>query len=314
MNEWEKERIDTNRKERIVFESQMLHYGLYMPDPENGLTADIPWHWHDAFEFGYVAGGSILYKTNRREYVLRNGDGIFINSGALHYLHPLEPAAEATLYPQFFDKSFLAGAPGSLYDLKYITPVQEMKILDAMPLYRHNPQDLPFLEKLRRCRDLSMEREPFFELRIRNLFSEMWETVYARAMAQKNRELSYDPTEDGRIKRMLSLLQERCSEKITAADLARAAHISERECYRIFQHVLGITPGDYLLSLRLQKAQELLWHTDKSILEIALETGMGTGSYLCKRFKACYHVTPGQYRQQKKQFRSPPPTPKNRRQ
>ena len=121
MNEWEKERIDTNRKERIVFESQMLHYGLYMPDPENGLAADIPWHWHDAFEFGYVAGGSILYKTNRREYVLRNGDGIFINSGALHYLHPLEPAAEATLYPQFFDKSFLAGAPGSLYDLKYIT-------------------------------------------------------------------------------------------------------------------------------------------------------------------------------------------------
>lgn len=36
-----------------------------------------------------------------------------------------------------------------------------------------------------------------------------------------------------------------------------------------------MTPVDYMLSYRLQKSQELLAATEKSILDIALETGFG---------------------------------------
>lgn len=81
--------------------------------------------------------------------------------------------------------------------------------------------------------------------------------------------------------------------------LAREIHISERECYRIFRNALGTTPGNLITSIRLQKAQELLRYTDKSILEIAVETGFGTESYFCKTFKAYHHITPGAYRRLK---------------
>ncbi len=300
MEETRKFQINEKKKERIIYQNQLLHYGLYTPEPEKEFWTDIPWHWHDEFEFGYIEGGAILYKTNRHEFILRKGDGIFINSGMLHSLYRLEAPEETALCSQFFDRSFLAGCSGSIYDLKYMMPVQERKRLEARPLYRNNPKDAVFLKRLQEGIRLGSEKEPFFELRVRSLFSELWETVYSWAMEGREEDGAFDREEDARIKKMLSLIRENYSEKITAAMLADAVHISERECYRVFRKILGITPGEFLVSIRLQKAQELLWNTDQSILEIALETGFGTGSYFCKIFKENHHITPNQYRRLKR--------------
>ena len=140
--------LDAQKKERIVFQSQMLHYGLYTPDPRREVWMDIPWHWHDEFEFGYISRGSILYKTNRHEFLLKEGDGIFVNSGALHYLQALEPVSAVRLSSQFFDQSFLAGYSGSIYDIRYVAPVKECRLLDAVPLYRSHAEQADFLDRI----------------------------------------------------------------------------------------------------------------------------------------------------------------------
>lgn len=276
--------MDGRKKEKIVYQNQMLHYGLYVPRPEAYFLGDIPWHWHDEFEFGHILGGSMQYKTNHHEFILHEGDGIFVNSGVLHYLHPLEPAEEVRLQSQFFDRSFLAGASGSILDIKYIAPVLEQKQLDAVPLYCSDAGSAEFLEKLREGAELSSKGEPFFELRLRSLFSKLWEMVYSWAMDEKKNGTGFNALEDERIKQMLSYIQEHYSEKITVQDIASSIHISERECYRLFQTSLGETPVEFMISLRLQKAQELLRYTDKSVLEVAVETGFGTSSYFGKIF------------------------------
>lgn len=299
MDNFKKPDLDGRQKERIVYKNQMLHYGLYTPMPEAYFFGDIPWHWHDEFEFGHILGGSMLYKTNRHEFVLHKGDGIFVNAGVLHYLHPLEPVEEVRLQSQFFDKSFLAGASGSIFDIKYIAPVQEQKQLDAVPLYAADADKARFLERMGEGARLCLKGERFFEMRLRNLFSELWEYVYAWAMESSNNESSYNALEDERIKQMISYIQSHYSEKITVEMIALHVHISERECYRLFQNCLGTTPVEFLVSYRLQKAQEFLHYTDKSVLEVALETGFGTSSYFGKVFKQYHHITPGQYRKLK---------------
>lgn len=287
--------LDQNQKERIIFHSEMLHYGLYMPEEEGYFYGDIPWHWHDEFEFGYLMGGSMLYKTSGHEYVLQKGDGIFINSGVPHYLHPLEPREKVLLQSQFVDRFFLAGAYGNLFDLKYITPVLEQKQLEAVPLYHREKKSRKVLEQLKKAAKLSLTEPPFFELHLRNTFSEIWESVYGWAEELRESGEGNAP-ENERIKRMLSFAQEHYQEHLTVEQIAYSVPLSERECYRMFKNSLGITPMEYVISLRMQKAQELLRDTGKSILEVAMESGFGTSSYLGLQFKQHYHMTPKQYR------------------
>ena len=289
--------LDRRLKETINYQSEMLHYGMYTAGYNRPFQADIPWHWHEEFEMGYVTGGSVLYKTNRTSYLLHEGDAIFINSGVLHYLQSQEPKRETRMQIQFFDSTFLAGTAGSLLDVKYIAPVAESEQLDAIPFFMGDPGSRLFLELIQQGPALLEERKPFFEMRMRTLFSDLWEEVYSRAMTlQGLREKSSRTAEDERMKRMMGYIQEHFREKLTVRSIAESIPISERECFRLFQNSIGITPAEYLLSVRLENAQVLLKNTDRSILDIALETGFGTSSYFGKIFRKHHRLTPLQYR------------------
>ena len=53
---------------------------------------------------------------------------------------------------------------------------------------------------------------------------------------------------------------------------------------------------EYILSLRLEKALELLAYTEKSVSTVSQETGFGSSSYFGKIFKEHFHMTPKEYR------------------
>lgn len=290
--------LNVQTEEHIIFPNKQFHYCLYSPISEVQFLGDVPWHWHTEFEFGYVLEGEILYKTNHHEYILKKGDGIFINSEVPHLLQPITPYADTKIQTQFFDGSFLAGTSDSFLDAKYVVPVMEQKQLDSIPFYYQSEPDRTTLNLVADAAQTGLERDLFFELRLRSLFSDIWETIYTQTITQTFPQTSYSAQEDARIKQLLLYVQNHYAEKLTVRQISDCIPISERECYRIFQNSLGISPVEFLLSLRLKKAMELLINTQKSILEIALEAGFGNSSYFGKHFKHAYHVTPGEYRRQ----------------
>lgn len=70
---------------------------------------------------------------------------------------------------------------------------------------------------------------------------------------------------------------------------------SESVC-RAFRRYLGITATEYLNNIRLNYAANLLLHTDKKILDIALESGFQSLSYFYHLFRLEYALTPYQFR------------------
>ncbi len=52
----------------------------------------------------------------------------------------------------------------------------------------------------------------------------------------------------------------------------------------------------YITLLRIGKAKEMLWNTDKSITEIAMSIGFNSSQYFSRVFKNYVGVTPGEYR------------------
>jgi YesN/AraC family two-component response regulator len=66
-----------------------------------------------------------------------------------------------------------------------------------------------------------------------------------------------------------------------------------------FKQVTGLTYTDYLMRFRLDKAKELLLTTDDKINEIAKQVGY-LPPYFIRVFKKNEGVTPGQYRERRK--------------
>lgn len=78
-------------------------------------------------------------------------------------------------------------------------------------------------------------------------------------------------------------------------ELSRDLHMSRVGVYKKIFSITGSAPIDYIKSIRLQRAAQLLVKTNKSVAEIAYEVGFNNPKYFSKFFKAAYNVTPSEY-------------------
>ncbi|MEM6451764.1 MAG: helix-turn-helix transcriptional regulator [Cyanobacteria bacterium P01_D01_bin.105] len=84
--------------------------------------------------------------------------------------------------------------------------------------------------------------------------------------------------------------------EITLADLAKLVGMSQFHFGRLFKQSLGLSPYQYLLRQRVERAKQLLRQTDSSVAEIALECGFNSHSHLGRKFRQLTGVTPKAYR------------------
>lgn len=75
------------------------------------------------------------------------------------------------------------------------------------------------------------------------------------------------------------------------ADLA----MSRPTLYRKLQGITGQTPKDFIRSIRLKRAAQLLKDSDLSVSEISYQVGFSTPRYFAKLFKEVFGVLPSQY-------------------
>ncbi|MFJ9944478.1 GlxA family transcriptional regulator [Streptomyces erythrochromogenes] len=90
--------------------------------------------------------------------------------------------------------------------------------------------------------------------------------------------------------------------RLSVADLAAYAHVSERQLTRIFKTELGTTPAAYIESARVEVARNQLESTDATLDRIASACGFNTTDTLIRAFRRTLDTTPTEYRNR---FRSP---------
>lgn len=100
------------------------------------------------------------------------------------------------------------------------------------------------------------------------------------------------------VERIAALIEQRYAENLSLEELSRESNMSPFHLQRSFKEIRGCSPTEYLQSVRLHRAAELLRESDKTISRIGRETGMANPAYLATLFKKKYGLTPTAYRQQ----------------
>lgn len=254
-----------------------------------------PWHWHDFFEFALVERGKVEVQTQGTSVVLHRGDGYFMNANVLHRCRADEAEGGVTR-AQLFSRELLVGA--GLIGRKYVSPVENCVGMELFHLKRGEEAHRKMLEALEDAFAAAAWDGSGHELEINFHLMRLWRMLYAQAEPKLQNEKK-GAREDGvRTKQMLNYIHEHFAEGIAVRDIAAAAGICERECYRCFEKILDTTPQAYLTRHRIHAAARMLTETDLPVGQIAAACGFSCASYFGKVFRNTMGCSPRDFRKE----------------
>lgn len=96
--------------------------------------------------------------------------------------------------------------------------------------------------------------------------------------------------------RALNFVNHNYAANITVDDIAEALGITRKYLYAVFNYVFNISPKQYLIYYRIEKACKRLKSTDQPVREIAETVGYSNQFYFAREFKRLTGMSPTEYR------------------
>ena len=260
------------------------------------LSAEaVAWHWHEEMEVILVTEGCASVGADAQRYILKCGDGVFINSGVLHCVEQ-EGTQVCRLHSLVFHPRVVGGSADSIFWQKYLQPMTSDENLKCVLLeadVRWKEQAGEFFESAWQA---CMRGENGFEFVVRAGLSRMFALLVQNLPAARTMPSEHSLRNAERIKLMLQFIQKNYSEELSLAQIAESAMLSVSECLRCFRETIDDTPMQYVTRYRIQAAAELLSSTKIKIADIATSCGFQDMSYFAKSFREVKECTPSAYR------------------
>lgn len=256
-------------------------------------------HSHEFSELVVILGGSGLHLTGGEAYPIKAGDGFVING---RRNHGYRDTHQLVLVNILYNPDLLAMPT---HHLREVPGYHVLFTLEPAYHRRHgfaNHLHLSLGELSRvggwvdALEKELRDRSPGFRFTSIALFMQIvgfLSRVYGRAPTSASGELM-------QIARAISHLENHYPRPIGLGELADIAHMSKRSLTRVFQKVMGHSPIDYLIRLRVARAAELLRRGEKKILAVASEVGFQDSNYFARQFRQVLGVSPSDFRKREK--------------
>ena len=234
-----------------------------------------------------VERGTVQIQCGNDYFEAREGDLVFFNSGELHAARPLD-GAEMDYSAIVFSPEMLCGDENDIARIRYVAPV-----VDGRLQVRRVASSSSLLQMFDQAVELLQNREVSYELRVRARLLEIFASL---AETGKNRVEEAEKASSKAVKAAIDYIRENYKKQISIEELAKLCHMSDGHFCRMFKKYTFKTPVQYMNSVRLSAAMDLLTRTDRKVLDIALDTGFNSLSYFIGVFKQGLGCTPTQFR------------------
>lgn len=242
---------------------------------------------HGAYSIALVTAGNFQYRTAQGSALMTPGSLLLGNAGACFECGHQHTRGDRCLAfhfaPELFE-SVAAAVPGT------------QRLAMTVPRLPPVASMLPILAAAQALRDESGGGpEKFQELALR---------LAAAVCATLNEERSVSrrpPTarDERRVAAALRRIESQQGTRLSLEALAAEAAVSPCHFLRIFEQVVGVTPGRYMLSTRLRHAAVRLRRSRDTIAAIALDCGFDDLSTFNRQFRRATGMAPGAYRAQR---------------
>jgi AraC-like DNA-binding protein/uncharacterized RmlC-like cupin family protein len=266
--------------EPISFSEESLCYTdltpVYLPDRQIQKL-----HFHNCIEIGICLSGSGIFLINDRVESVCAGDFIYVPPASHHYSQRI--SQESCVCAFVYVRQDLLQARLRVSGISF----QELINLHATPQILHG-SDATELTALtsRLLRSTQQKNEPLCALQIAQKLMELPHVDEAPTRAHRTDPVSI----------AAAYMAANYREKLSAAKLAVACHLSESQLRRRFCKIYGEAPHAYLNHLRCRIGAQMLLHTDRTVEDISEAVGYSCSSEFFRHFKSTFALSPTAWR------------------
>ena len=208
-------------------------------------------------------------------YILRCNDSSFLY--LFQPMHPISQSSDFVFLKRVADE-FISTLSSSdsvqTTTLLYMEPLSLSKISETV-------------SALKSCRDAVLPDSDSYAVFINKKELEQFSASSREKKITKNEQI---------LKLIQSYVDKNYVSKLTLSDIASLVHYNESYISRLFKKETGQSVIEYITSVRLQKAKELLTTTSSSVQDIAFAVGFDTPQYFSSTFRRQEGVSPTEYR------------------
>jgi xylan 1,4-beta-xylosidase len=249
-------------------------------------------HWHSQMEIILVLKGSINIRIGSESYLLKENDLILVNSNEIHntsktaednILIVLQVNLDHNVhyYPKFNEM---------IFDCKSFTCNEEEQVKFDV-IRRHLAKIFWEINKKREGYQFIVGSEM-------NLLGSHLINNFEYSFLEDEKVEAIHKNID-RLSSIIKYIDENFEEGVTLQEVADNENLNVYYVSHFIKKNLGISFQEYINNKRLDKAVELLVNTNKTVTEIAFESGFSSTKSLNTLFNKTYNSSPSAYRKEK---------------
>jgi AraC-like DNA-binding protein len=260
-------------------------------------------HYHTNYEIYYLTAGERYYFIEGSLYKIKEGDLVFIGANELHKTTKGDSERFSRILISF-NQNFLKSMMDCISDINpFFCFEEKIHVLSLTP-----PQQIVVDQLLHNMLEEYKKRKPGYATNLRlDLLKLLIDTTrYTESMLRtENSKFGFEDMGTIQYKILQAVQYINCnySQNISLTELSKQYHVSYYYFCRVFHQVTGFTLKEYMNSVRIRKAQELLIHSNSSISEISQLVGYEDITSFGRTFKQITHSSPLQYRKNNKNNR-----------
>lgn len=171
----------------------------------------------------------------------------------------------------------------------------EKWLLNYDQYHFYNNEEIAFLinKMIRICAEQSREKDVLADLTLKELLVRIMQTQNLKTITDDTYHSAQNP-----LAFVLNYIKANLNEKLSINSLSDKACMSKATFYRLFKRELGISPNDFILAEKINKAKVLLSQPGAKVASIGYELGFSDANYFIRTFKKIMGTTPGAYQLQ----------------
>lgn len=252
------------------------------------------YHCHDFIEIVIILKGKGHFLINGTDIPITEGNVLLLNPGTYHKSIPLPSHTLTECYLAFTDVEFI-NTPKNFFPLFH-----GQKILRKLP-------EKAKKEIFQLCSAMNQESQSRNTGRYFMLKAYLIQVLCLLLRFDQQEELSDEhhmkgyefksPNKTYVVQQIMKYMESHYREKISLDQIAENMYLSPFYISKLFKSETGDTPINYLISLRMEKAKELLDRNPSlSIQQTAAQVGYEDAYHFSKLFKKYFGLSPMYYK------------------